>query len=177
MELTISEAPTAPRLLKGDFMILIAYASKTGNAQQAAQKLAELLPGASLCDLTKMTPQLENYDSVIIGAGVRMNSIHKDAKEFLEKNQATLGTKKLAIFISNCFADTTDQVLQTAVSDELRGAAVWMGSVGGRLDMAKLKGLDKIVAMAASKAVKDDQRVNVELDEVALDKLAACFYQ
>ena len=156
-------------------MILIAYASKTGNAKQAAERLAALLLSADLRDLTQATPSLENYDSVIIGAGVRMNSIHKDAKAFLEVNKDALLTKKCAIFISNCFADKADEILKASVPEELRNAAVWIGSVGGCLDMATLKGFDKMVAKAVSKAVKEDQKVNTELDEVALGELAACF--
>ena len=42
-------------------MVLIAYASKTGTTAECAAQLAALLPGASLCDLTKETPEIGRF--------------------------------------------------------------------------------------------------------------------
>jgi len=156
-------------------MLLIAYASKTGNAKEAAERLAELLPQAVLVDLAQETPVLEEYDEVIIGAGVRVGAAHKTAKEFLRANKATLATKKYAIFISNCFADTVEEILVKSVDAETLKGAVWAGSVGGWLNMEKVRGVDKVLAKAATKAVKDGQKVNEELDLKAISELAACF--
>ena len=156
-------------------MILIAYASRSGNAREAAERLAARLPQAVLVDLTEETPALEGYDAVIIGAGVRVGAINKAAKEFLDKNSAALASKKYGIFISNCFPDSTEEVLASSIPADIREGAVWVGSVGGWLDSGKLKGLDKVVAKAAAKAVKDDQIIYEELDSKALSELAACF--
>jgi len=160
-------------------MILIAYASKSGFAKEAAEILAKTLPPAGLVDLvdlTQKTPALDGYDSVIVGAGVRVGAINKAAKSFLDNNRVALGSKRLGIFISNCFADSTDEVLKSSVPEELRSSAVWIGSVGGRLDTARLKGIDKMIAKAASRAVKEDQKVYDGLDHAALEELASCFH-
>ncbi|HJB61082.1 MAG TPA: GNAT family acetyltransferase, partial [Candidatus Ruminococcus gallistercoris] len=63
-------------------MVLIAYASKTGTTAECAAQLAALLPGASLCDLTKETPEIGRFDAVIVGGCVRMGALHKAAAGF-----------------------------------------------------------------------------------------------
>ena len=156
-------------------MILIAYASKSGVVKEAAEILSELLPSADLVDLAKETPQLENYDAVIVGSGVRIGAINKAAKVFLDTHKASLSSKKLGIFISNCFADSTNEVLEVSIPRELRESAVWIGSVGGRLDIANLKGLDRVIAKAATKAVREGQKLYEDLDRAALEKLASHF--
>ncbi len=156
-------------------MILIAFASKSGTAKEAAERLSAQLPAANLVDLTKQTPSLEGYDAVIIGAGVRMGSIHKAAKGFIDAHSKELKTKKWGLFITNSFADSVDDIIKNALPEDLQATAVWVGSVGGRIDLEKLKGLDKFIAKAVSGAVKDGQVVHESLSEEAMSELAACF--
>jgi len=156
-------------------MILIAYASKSGVAKEAAEILSKLLPSADLVDLAKETPQPESYDAIIVGSGVRIGAISKAARAFLDTHKAILSSKKLAIFIANSFADSTNEVLEASIPRELRESAVWIGSVGGKLDAANLRGLDKVIAKAASKAVKEGQRLHEELNHTALEELASHF--
>jgi menaquinone-dependent protoporphyrinogen oxidase len=156
-------------------MILIAFASKSGTAQDAAEKLAARLPEVDLVDLTKSTPALGAYSAVIIGSGVRVGSIHKAAKDFLAKHKDELNQKKWGLFITNSFADSVEEILGAALPDDLRATATWVGTVGGKLDIDKLKGLDKVIAKAATKAVREGQKIHDGLDAAALDELAACF--
>ena len=156
-------------------MLLVAYASKSGVAKEAAETLAELLPSANLIDLAHETPILDSYDAVIVGAGVRVWAINKSAKAFLENNVDILGTKKLGIFISHCFAEDAEEILSESIPEKLRACVLWIGSVGGRLDMANLKGLDKVIAKAATRAVKEGRKVHEDLDHAALEELAECF--
>ncbi len=156
-------------------MILVAFASKSGTAKEAAEKLAAQLREAELVDLTKQTPTLEAYDAVIIGAGVRMGSIHKAAKGFIDAHTSELKAKKWALFITNSFADSVDDIIKNVLPEDLRVTAAWVGTVGGRMDVDKLKGLDKFIAKAVSGAVKEGQVVHENLSEEALSELAACF--
>lgn len=155
--------------------ILIAYASKSGTAKEAATRIAELLPGSDLADLTQETPSFESYEATIIGGGVRMGAVHKDAKRFIDANETTLANMRTAYFITNCFSDKTDEVLDKMLPESLRGRAVFVGTVGGRLDIDSLKGLDKAIAKMVSKAVDEDQRVATDLDEDALQLLVSKF--
>ena len=164
-------------------VILIAYASKSGTAKEVAEQLASLISTASsvdpaqvkLADLTREVPEIGDFDAIIVGSGVRIGSLHKAAREFLEKNSSELSSKKLGIYITHCFADTVEQILGSSVPRKLLASAVWAGSVGGRMDLDNLRGLDKVIAKAATKAVKQGERIYEGLDETALDELAACF--
>ena len=156
-------------------MLLIAYASKSGTAREAAESLATLLPSATLVDLAQETPRSEDFDAIIIGSGVRMGSINKLAKEFMDKNENVLLTKRFAFFITHSFTDTSDEIIDRAVSAQLRSHAVWIGPVGGLLQMERIKGLDRFIAKAATKSVEEGQKINEGLDVTALKELAACF--
>lgn len=156
-------------------MLLIAYASKSGTAKEAAERLADLLPSAKLVDLTLESPTITGFDEVIIGSGVRMGSIHKAAKEFAAKNKDVLASRKIALFITNSFIDASDEVIAKGFPEELRNCALWCGSLGGRLDAEKLKGLDKAIAKAVSKAVKEGTPLNEDINAAALQDLASRF--
>ena len=110
-----------------------------------------------------------------MGSGVRMGSIHKAAKNFIGSHGSELGSKKLGLFITNSFSDSVDEIITAAFPEELRRNAVWVGSVGGRLDIENLSGIDKFIAKAVSKAVNEGRKVNDKLDDTALDQLIACF--
>lgn len=156
-------------------MILLAYASKSGTAREAAERLAALLSSVELVDLSKEAPDLDAYDAVIIGSGIRMGALHKAAASFIEKNRDRLRDRKLAIYVTNSFSDSAMEFLEKAVPEDLRGHALWIGSVGGRLDMDSLKGFDKFVAKMVSRAVEEGQKVNDGIDDAALREIAARF--
>ena len=155
--------------------ILIAYASKTGTARDAAERIARLLPDSDLVDLTADKPILENYQAAIIGGGVRMGSVHKDTKRFIDANVKKLLGIKAAYFITNSFVDSVERILDKMLPAELKHHAVFIGSLGGRMDIKNLKGLDKAIANMVSKAVDDGQQVANELDEEALHDLVSRF--
>ncbi len=156
-------------------MILVAFASKSGTAKEAAEKLAARLDQAELVDLTKQTPQVAAYDAVIIGAGVRMGTLHKAVRQFLGAHATELKTKKWGLYFTNSFPDAVDAIIQASVPEDLRATAVWLGTLGGRLDIDKLTGFDKFVAKAVSGNVKEDKVVHQGLNEDALSELAAVF--
>lgn len=155
-------------------MILIAYASKSGTTEEAAKRLAALLSDVELVDLTKGTVDPGGYEVIVVGSGVRVGSIHKDAKRFIHENAETLSNKKVAFFITNSFKNTSEEIIKSNIPDELRAHAVWAGSVGGRLDIDNLKGIDKSAAKLVKRVVKEDEPLNEDIDDAALAQLAAC---
>ena len=157
--------------------ILIAYASKSGTAQDAAERIARLLSDSDLVDLAATKPALENYQAAIIGGGVRMGSVHKDTKRFIDANAAQLASMKAAYFITNCFVDNADEILNKMLPEQLKNQAVFAGSLGGRMDINALKGLDKALAKMVSKALDEGQQVNNDIDEAALQDLVSRFVQ
>jgi menaquinone-dependent protoporphyrinogen oxidase len=83
---------------------LIAYISKSGATQEAASEIAGVLRDkfrleVDLVDLKKTpSPELEQYNNIIIGSGVRIQKLYKEFFNFLERD---LKDKKVAIFISS----------------------------------------------------------------------------
>lgn len=155
--------------------ILIAYASKSGTAQEAAEEIASRLPGSTLVDLSRQKPDLGEYDAVIIGSGVRVGAPLKDMKNFVTAHEDTLATMPAAYFITNCFIDEAEEILEKAIPENLRSKARFVGTIGGRLDIASLKGFDKAIAKVVSKASKDGKKIADRLDEEAISTLVTAF--
>jgi menaquinone-dependent protoporphyrinogen IX oxidase len=71
--------------------ILVGYASKGGATKEAAGIIAEVLKNkyngtVDLIDLKKTTPRLEDYDEIVVGAGVRAGKVYSDALKFLKQD-------------------------------------------------------------------------------------------
>jgi len=79
---------------------LIAYITKGAATEEAASAVANVLRNkcrfeVDLVDLKKNPfPDIAGYKNVIIGSGVRMQRVYREALKFLEKND--FGNKKVA---------------------------------------------------------------------------------
>ena len=104
-----------------------------------------------------------------------MGSVHKDTKRFIDANIAKLASIKAAYFITNCFIENAEGILDKMLPGELNGRAIFVGSLGGRMDIENLRGLDKAIAKMVSKAIDDGQQVANDLDEEALQDLVSRF--
>ena len=82
---------------------LIAYFSKGGAASKYAHAIAETLEEKGFpvdeVDLhTNKAPDLNEYDNVIIGTGVRIGVVYRMGKRILRRNE--LKDKRLAVFLA-----------------------------------------------------------------------------
>lgn len=132
-------------------MILVAYASKTRTAAECAERLAAQLPNAVLCDLVLETRDPAPFDTVLVGGGIRMGALHKAAAGYLKMHESALLEKRLGIFTCNCFAGGETQTLKASVPQSLLHHAQCVQSFGGRMDMSRQHGLDKLICKMASK--------------------------
>jgi menaquinone-dependent protoporphyrinogen oxidase len=88
---------------------LVAYESKGGATEEAAQKIAEILRSkyqleVDLVDLKEQkVPDLTQYRNVVIGGGVRGGKVYGKALKFLEND---LSGKRVAFFVSSSWAGT-----------------------------------------------------------------------
>jgi len=84
---------------------LIAYATKGGATRDYASIIAGVLKDeynldVDMMDLRKTkSPDLSQYGNIIVGTGVRMFRVYKEAVKFIEKNR--FEDKKVAVFISS----------------------------------------------------------------------------
>jgi menaquinone-dependent protoporphyrinogen oxidase len=81
--------------------ILVAYATRYGSTQAAAETVAEALRQAGLqVDLLPMreVKSLEPYDAIVLGAAIYNTKWHPDAHEFLSQHAEILRQRPVAIF-------------------------------------------------------------------------------
>ncbi|MCW4035230.1 MAG: flavodoxin domain-containing protein [Candidatus Bathyarchaeota archaeon] len=90
---------------------LIAYTSKGGATKEAAQIISGILKtkyelDVDVFDLRKDKKKLSNlaqYNSVVVGSGVRSGKVYNEALDFLKQD---FGDKKVAFFV--CSGDAGD---------------------------------------------------------------------
>jgi len=88
---------------------LIAYVSKQGATEESARKIAETLRAkfqleVDLVDLKEQkTPDLAQYQNIVVGGGVRGGRVYGKALKFLEND---LNGKKVAFYVSSSWAGT-----------------------------------------------------------------------
>ena len=116
---------------------VILYATKSGASRECAELLSEKLGNCPDHDLSRPDPDLDGFDTVVIGTGVRMGTIYKPARRFLQQNIEVLLTKKFAVYLCNAYPDTFQKAVEKNVPQELAEHAICMKSFGGRPPFTK----------------------------------------
>jgi menaquinone-dependent protoporphyrinogen oxidase len=79
---------------------LVAYASKSGATEQVAKIVAEVLEKhgleVELANLRKGSPNIAQYENVVVGGGVRAGKVYSEALDFLKED---FSNKKVAFFV------------------------------------------------------------------------------
>ena len=117
---------------------IVLYASKSGAAKECAQLLAEKIPEAECHSVASRTPDLEGYDRIVLGSGVRMGKIYKAMKKYMEKNLDALMAKEVVLYLCNGYPDTFEKAVKS-IPFELRQAALSIASFGGKPPFIKGK--------------------------------------
>ena len=134
--------------------VLIAYAGKTGTCAACAQKLAQLVPGAEVFDLSKQQPDPAHYDVIVLGASVRIRMINRLALRFAKENQTMLDGKPLAIYLTSCDIreDSVKDYFAKSELSLLSKKAFYADSLGGLMELDKQKGFDRFIVKMISKS-------------------------
>jgi menaquinone-dependent protoporphyrinogen oxidase len=80
---------------------LVAYATHSGATRTLAETLAASLRDAGIvCDLVDLedAPDPSGYDAVVLGSGVRVESIEKTAASWAKQHAAALAERPFAFF-------------------------------------------------------------------------------
>jgi menaquinone-dependent protoporphyrinogen oxidase len=80
---------------------LIAYASKYGSTEEVAHAIGGVLADRGLeCDVVPAheVHEIDGYDLVVVGGGLYMTRLHKDAQKFLRRHREVLARVPLAVF-------------------------------------------------------------------------------
>lgn len=111
--------------------LLILYATKTGATEQCAKLLSEEIADSTICNIDINKPNIEEFDRIILGAGVRDGKIYKPIRDFIKKNQNELLNKSMGYFICNEKPKKTEEIIDQNFSEDLKKAAVCIASFGG----------------------------------------------
>lgn len=155
--------------------VLIIYGTKTGTSEKCAKYLADKLE----CAVTLVNARdgikidLAPYDTVIIGASVRMGHIASSVSKFMEDEEEALLKKRIALFMCCGFTDkeNIDRQIELNFPPALRNHAVAIKCFGGELHTDSSNKLEKFVAKMAFRA-DGDIDLTPELDYKAMDELA-----
>ena len=140
--------------------LLIAYATKTGTTMECAEALAAYFKSheVSLVDLEKETPELLDFDAVVIGSNVRAGKIHKAVKRFVESQVDTLQSKVYGLYLCCCFSDGADDYFKKNFSEGLLEKSSANLCFGGETRMHRQKGLDKLIMKLALNMITSNNR-------------------
>lgn len=128
---------------------IIIYATKYGSAEEAANRIkAALGEDTQLCNIQKDTvPELDAYDTVILGGSIYIGMVQKQIKEYCNSHLPKLLGKKVGLFL--CAGEQKEDVqlkeLQTNFPEALSQHAAAKEVLGYAFPFEKMKFLDKLV--------------------------------
>lgn len=134
--------------------ILVTYASKYGSTQEVAEAVAATLgEGGLSVDVrpAQKVHTLKGYGAVVLGAAIYYGVLHKDAVNFLTRNEAALAQCPVAVFaLGPNSTDENERKGSWAQFDKELAKFPWLKPVvtelfGGRFP-AKLHFPDSMVA-------------------------------
>ena len=144
---------------------LILYATKYGATREIAKAISDRLGGAALHDLKQgRTPDLTEFDCIIIGSSLYAGSIRKEAKAFLSQHANTLQQKQIGLFLSGMApADEAKYFAENFPKDLLQAtrAAYFLGGI---FDPQKTSGAERFIMKLAAKQSEyantiDDEKI------------------
>ncbi len=142
--------------MRGTMKTAICYATKNGTTKECAEMLKKQLPDAILCNIETDKADLSKYECIVVGGCIRMGKLHKAAAKFIQENRTVLLEKKCAFFICNGFPDQAEAFLVQNIDKELLSHSICAASFGGKMDLDKLRGMDRFIAKAVVNSMKND---------------------
>ncbi|MCL2532209.1 MAG: flavodoxin domain-containing protein [Oscillospiraceae bacterium] len=131
---------------------LILYATKHGAAADIAGRIAKHIDNAALHNLKQdSTPNLAQYDCIIVGSAVYAGMFRKEAKTFLAQHADMLMQKQLGLFASGLLPAEEQKIFADNVPPQLLAHAKAAMLLGGVFDPAKANFATRLAMKAATK--------------------------
>ena len=131
---------------------IIFYATKYGAASVIAQRIADKINGAVICNLKQaVLPPLEDFDCIIIGASLYAGSIRKEAKDFLFKREDILLGKKIGLFLTGIGAEGEETFFKDNFPYDLMQKAAAKSFLGGIFDPKKAGMFERFIIRIVTK--------------------------
>lgn len=135
--------------------ILIAYASKYGFTQKAAEKLRDGLTTGkhevTLINLGEEQPSsLDLFDAVVIGGSIYAGFIRPEVRKFCRKNLEALTGKRLGLFVCCGLENKAEEQIKAVFPRELLSRAAATGYFGYEVNYDVMSFFDRIVMRLVS---------------------------
>jgi len=121
--------------------------SSHGCAARAAEMIRTGIPGSEMVTLEDdQNPDLSGYDLIVLGGSIRIGSLQKRLKKFMEKNLTLLLAKKIGLYICCMYeGEKAMQQLRRNFPDSLTGHASALGLFGGELDFGVMNAMETMI--------------------------------
>jgi menaquinone-dependent protoporphyrinogen IX oxidase len=126
------------------YKTLVAFVSKGGATKEASEIIVNALKEkykftVDLVNLKKNSPNLEEYDNIVIGSGVRNGKVYDKALKFLKQD---FGDRKIAFFVCsgdagdpNKYEEACTKYITNVLANYLNVKTVATEAFGGRMKM------------------------------------------
>ena len=159
--------------------IAIVYATVGGTTRECASLLAKELKNHSveLFEIGKNEPNVVDFDVVVVGFPIMMGKAVKSARLYLKNNKEALMRGATAYFICCGFVDCFEEYAEKCISADMRDVAIDVACLGGSLDPARFKGLNRFVVKAVRAEIlgggdNADERKDMVLPTVMEENIA-----
>jgi menaquinone-dependent protoporphyrinogen oxidase len=150
---------------------LIVYATRHGCTGNAAFSLKDKLVGTVQVADIKIddVPDLQEFDTVIVGGSIHAGQIQKEIKRFLSYWRAQLTQKRLGLFLCCMYeGEQAKTQFEQAYSKELRDHATTTGLFGGEFDFEKMSAFEQAIIKKVANVEKSITKINKSaIDEFA----------
>ena len=147
--------------------ILIGYYTKSGTTAKCAELLKKQFHNhtTEVVDLAVAQPKLGDYDTILLGASIRMGRMDKRFRTYLKANERALSEARLGFFACCGATELAGEIMERAIPKSLAAHAIALDSFGGELNVKAQKGIvAKVIVWMMRRAIKDG-----ELDEDLCD--------
>ncbi len=139
--------------------ILIAYSSKNGTVKGCVERLTDALHNlqADVTDLDVTTPELAQYDVVVLGGSVYFGRFRPSLRRFLQDNEEALLQKSLGLFLCCGLAHEYEYYREKLFSQALRDAAFSTLYFGGVLRVEKCSFIDRFLLHSMRSQILEEE--------------------
>jgi menaquinone-dependent protoporphyrinogen oxidase len=140
----------------------IFYKSKYGAAKECAERISSSLSQpSSLYDLNdKHTPDLNQYNLIILGYSIYVGRADKKVSRFIKNNHNILMKKNFGVFVSSGSDDELENYLKNTLGDDLYNHAVFKEHVGFCYNLDRMKGMDKFIVKKMGNITENQENFN-----------------
>ncbi|MBU3143690.1 flavodoxin domain-containing protein [Clostridium sp. CF012] len=146
---------------------LIVYGSKHGATEKCSKALKNKLHGEVVIVNIKKDaiPDINSFDSIVIGGSIYAGRIQKEIREFSFKNASILKNKKIGFFVC-CMSEGEKAIsqLNDSLPNELLSMAIAKEHFGGGFTFSKMNFFEKFIIKMVSKKENNAVKVNMNKD-------------